>query len=115
MDLFHENVKRWVEVDTQLKLVQEKAKQLRERRNELAEQIHDHVNDHDLSNAIVNISDGKLRFTKTKHTSPLTLKFTEECLKKCIGNQAQIAHIMDTIKDSRNVEYCDEIKRTYNK
>ena len=114
MDEFQENIKEWVAADTQLRELTQQVKLLRERRAELSDDIHDHVSSHNLSNAIVNISDGKLRFTSTRQTSPLTLKYVQECLESCLSNEADIAHIMSVLKESRNVKYVPEIKRTYN-
>jgi hypothetical protein len=70
-----------------------------------------YVETNSLSNATVNISDGKLRFVTAKQTAPLTLKYVEECLLKCIGNQNQVTQIMKIIKDSREVKYTADIKR----
>ena len=114
MEQFHEDIKQWVAVDTQLKLMNEQSKQLREQRSALAEGIHHHVEGHNLGKAIVNISDGKLRFGSTRHTSPLTLKYVNDCLHDCINNDEQVAQIMKVIKDSRTVNYVSDIKRTYN-
>lgn len=114
MEQFQTNIKQWVAVDTQLKALNEQAKTLRERRTELAEDIHMHVETHNLSNAIVNISDGKLRFGTNRQTAPLTLKYVEECLQKCLAEPEQVAHVMKVIKESRSVNVSPDIKRTYN-
>lgn len=113
MEEFQANIKQWVALDSQLKAVNEQAKALRERRAELADDIHLHVDTHSLTNAIVNISDGKLRFASTKQTAPLTLRYVQGCLNEVIGDPEQVAHIMDVIKESRAVNYAPEIKRTY--
>lgn len=114
MDEFQHNIKQWVAIDSQLKALNEQVKGLRERRSELAYEIHTHVDTHNLTNAIVNISDGKLRFSSTKQTSPLTLKYVQECLQKCIDDAEQVAQVMSVIKGSRTINVAPEIKRTYN-
>ena len=106
-----ENIKKWVALDNQLKTIQEKTKQLRDERNTLEEGILSYVETNNLGNATVNISDGKLRFVSTKQTAPLTLKYVEECLTKCIGNPAQVTQIMKVVKESREVNYTADIKR----
>jgi hypothetical protein len=108
---FEENIKKWVALDNQVKTMTEKTKQLRDEKNALEEGIMNYVETNKLNNATVNISDGKLRFVKSKQTAPLTLKYVEECLSKCIGNENQVIHIMKIIKDSREVKYTDDIKR----
>ena len=113
MEVFQDNIKQWVGLDTQLKSLNEQSKSIRERRAELADTIHAHVESHNLSNAIVNISDGKLRFSSVKQTAPLTLKFVQSCLQECIENDEQVAHIMGVIKESRTVNISPDIKRSY--
>lgn len=114
MEDFQQNIKQWVAVDTRLKALNEEAKQLREQRNHFASEINIHVETHNLENAIVNISDGKLRFVSTKQTAPLTLKYVHGCLQNCISDPEQVMHIMEVIKKSRTVNQTSEIKRTYN-
>ena len=108
---FEENIKKWVALDNQLKTVNEKVKQMRDEKNTLEEGILGYVETNKLTNATVNISDGKLRFVTAKQTAPLTLKHVEECLLKCIGSQNQVIQIMKIIKDSREVKYTADIKR----
>ena len=94
-----------------MKTIHERTKQFRDEKNTLEEGIMTYVETNKLTNATVNISDGKLRFVSAKQTAPLTLKHVEECLLKCIGSQNQVNHIMQIIKDSREVKYSADIKR----
>ena len=109
-----ENIKKWVSIDNQLKTVNDKAKELREMKNNAEEFILEYVETKKMTNATVNISDGKLRFVSTKQTAPLTLKYVEECLSNCIKNEEQVTSIMNYIKESREIKYVPDIKRTYN-
>jgi hypothetical protein len=109
-----ENIKKWVSFDNQLKTLNEKTKDLREMKNNTEQQILDYVETKNMSNATVNISDGKLKFVSTKQTAPLTLKYVEDCLSKCIKNEEQVITIMNYIKESREIKYVPDIKRTYN-
>ena len=108
---FEENIMKWVALDNQLKTVNERVRQMRDEKNTLEEGIMTYVETNKLTNATVNISDGKLRFVTAKQTAPLTLKHVEECLSKCISNQDQVEKIMKIIKESREVKYTADIKR----
>jgi hypothetical protein len=110
---FEENVKKWVAVDNQLKVLNEKTKELRETKNNMEDSIMTYVHTNKLINAVVNISDGKLKFVTTKQTTPLTLKFIDECLSKCIKSEEQVKQIMNYIKDARESKYVPDIKRYY--
>ena len=111
---FEENIKKWVALDNQMKNLVDQTKKLREDKNTAEEMILSYVETQGLKNATVNITNGKLRFTETKQTSPLTLKYVEDCLGKCIGNATQVDQIMRVIKESREVKYSSDIKRYTN-
>ena len=108
---FEENIKKWVALDNQIKLLAEQTKKLRDEKNTSEETIFNYIDANNLKNATVNITNGKLRFVNTKQTTPLTMKYVEECLQKCIGNETQVKQIMTVIKDSREVKYTADIKR----
>jgi len=111
---FEENIKRWVTLDNQLKTLTDRTKQLRDEKNTTEETIMTYVESNKLNNATINITDGKLRFVSTKQTTPLTLKYVEECLGKCIGDAAQVKQLMQVIKNDRDVKYSADIKRYVN-
>jgi hypothetical protein len=114
MEKFQANIKQWVHIDTQLRTLREQVNELRERRAKLGEDILIHVDANNLANATVNISDGKLRFGSTRQTAPLTLKYTQCCLRECISDPEQVSYIMGVIKGSREVNVSTGIKRSYN-
>jgi hypothetical protein len=109
-----ENIKKWVSIDNQMKLLTDKTKELRETKNSTEQVILDYIEENKMNNSIVNISDGRLRFVTNKQTAPLTLKYVEDCLHKCIKKEEDIEQIMKCIKDSRDIRYIPDIKRTYN-
>ena len=111
---FERNIQKWVAVDNQLKIVNEKAKELRDEKNDLLEDINMYIETNKLNNASIDISDGKLKFAQSKITQPLTLKFIENCLSNIINDQRQVTQIMKYIKDKREKKDVSEIKRYYN-
>lgn len=110
---FEQNIQQWVLLDNQIKKLTDKVKELRELKNNQSETILQHVETNNLSNATVQISDGKLKFASIRQTTPLTFKFVEDCLNKCIGNSEQVEKIINFIKESREIKYIPDIKRTY--
>jgi septal ring factor EnvC (AmiA/AmiB activator) len=107
-------IQRWVELDNELKHLNERVKDLRTRKNDMEDKIIDYVNEHDTSNNVINISDGKLKVCETKQTMPITLGFLEKCLSEIISNQNQVKQIMEYIKGKREHKVVPEIKRYYN-
>jgi predicted transcriptional regulator len=107
-------IQNWVELDNELKKINEKAKDVRTRKNDIEDKIMTYVEDNNMSNNIVNITDGKIKFSEIKQTAPLTLGFLEKCLSEVIANQGQVKQIVDYIKSKRETKIVPEIKRYYN-
>ena len=61
MDL-SEYIREWVVYDNQIKTHSEEIKSLRSRRNDLTESIFDYAEKNNIQNAVIEISDGKLKF-----------------------------------------------------
>ena len=114
MNDLSQSIKEWVNYDNQLKKYSEKVKELRAERNMIGEQIFTFVETNNLQNAVVEITDGKLKFQNVKQTSPLNFKFLEECLNDCISNKESVKDIIKYIKQKREVVFKNDIKRTYN-
>tara|TARA_B100000925_G_C21891117_1_gene422853 strand:- start:528 stop:872 length:345 start_codon:yes stop_codon:yes gene_type:complete len=114
MSSFENNIKNWVNIDNQIKALNEKARELREERNELCDEILSYAGNNNLGNATVEISDGKLRFATTRSTAPLTLRFIQNCLQDVISDQESVTKIMKYIKSKREVKTSSDIKRYYN-
>ena len=110
---FENKIQQWVSVDNQLKILNEKVKELRDTRNSLSENITTYVSTNNLSDKTVQISDGKLRFTNTRVQEPLTFKYLEKYLGEVIKNESQVKLIMDHLKQKRSTKIVPEIKRFY--
>ena len=113
MEKFQENIKKWVALDTQLKTLNEHSKNIRNEKNELNESIMNFVETNNLSQSTVKITDGRLKFSQTKQTAPITLGFLEMCLSELFNNEDQVNSIMEHIKNKRETKYVSDIKRYY--
>jgi hypothetical protein len=109
---FEQQIQQWVTIDNQMKIVGDKMKELRDKKNTLSEQINTHIETTQFNSA-VKISDGQLKFVKVKETQPLTFKYLETCLSEIIKNEEQVKKIIEYIKNKREVKYVPEIKRLY--
>ena len=114
VDILENQIQQWVQLDNQLKQISEKTKELREKRNSLERNITSYVSSNNLSNATIQIGDGKLKFAKTKVPEPLTFKYLEKTLSEVIKNENQVKIIMDHIREKREIKVVPEIKRFYN-
>lgn len=111
---FENQVQQWVLLDNQLKILNEKISDLREKKKELSDNLTTYAKDNNLSNSSVIIGDGKLKFTNAKQTEPITLKYLEKTLGEVIKNETQVKLIMDHIKSRREIKIVPEIKRYFN-
>jgi DNA repair exonuclease SbcCD ATPase subunit len=111
---FENQIKQWVQLDNQLKEINERAKELREKRNSLEKNITNYAVSNNLSNSMVQLGDGKLKFVNTKVPEPLTFKYLEKTLGEIIKNESQVQLIMEHIKQKREVKIVPEIKRFSN-
>ena len=107
-------IQNWVELDNELKKLNERAKDVRTRKNDIEDKIMTYIEDNNMNNSVVNITDGKIKFCETKQTPPLTLGFLEKCLSEVIANQGQVKQIVEYIKSKRETKMVPEIKRYYN-
>jgi seryl-tRNA synthetase len=111
---FESQIQQWVSLDNQLKQLNEKVKDLRDKRNNLEENITSYASENNLSNATVKISDGRLKFTNTKVQEPITFKYLEKTLGEVIKNESQVKLIVEHLKQKRAVKIVPEIKRFSN-
>lgn len=107
---FIDNIKKWILIDSQLKIVNEKTKKMREMKHDLTNKISDYKNVNNTKNKI-NLSDGELIICEKKEYSPLTFTYIEECLKKIISDEEQIYFILDYLKKNRKITISPDIRR----
>jgi hypothetical protein len=108
---FEESVQQWVALDNQMKLLNEKIKDLRDKKSRLYDKMTPYIEEHHLQNATVQISDGKLKFVNTKVYVPLSFRYIEKSLSEVIRNESQVNQIVNYLKEKREVRVVPEIKR----
>ena len=111
---FENQVQQWVSIDNQIRALNEKIHELRDNKNSIGENLTSYIETNNLKNATIQISDGKLKFTTTKVTSPLTFKYIEKSLGEVIKNEKQVQQIVDYLKQKRESKLVPEIKRISN-
>ena len=112
---FEESIKQWVLIDNSIKNLQTQLKQLKDKKNIVNETVNEYIEHNNLTNAQINISDGRLKYHVTRTMQPLTLKYIKDCLSACVANPDKVDTLMDYIKSSRETRETSELKRYYNK
>ncbi len=111
---FEKQIQNWVELDNQIKIVNEKMKQLKSSKDELTNNLLIFAKDNNLSDKTIHISDGKLKFVSNKVQTPLTFKYLEKSLNECIKNENQVKQIIDYVKQQRETKNVYDIRRYTN-
>lgn len=106
-----ENVKKWVVLDTQIKMANEKIKSMREMKMNLTHQICNFYEENNMKNKKIGISDGELQIFEKKEYSPLTFGYIEKVLKEVIKNEEHVHHIIELLKKNREIKTNSDIRR----
>jgi hypothetical protein len=112
--IFIEKIQKWAKLDTQLKMINETIKDIRDMKNNLTDDICEYAENNNV-NAKINIGDGQLIISERKIYSPLSYAYIEECLEKIIDDEEHIEFIINYLRDNREVEIVKEIRRTKTK
>jgi exopolysaccharide biosynthesis protein len=110
---FIENIQKWVMIDSQIKLINEKVKKARETKQQLLEEINTYVTDNKIENTKIEISDGELRFYEKKDYQPITFGYVEDSLGKIISDKKQVDFIMNYLRENREITVSKDIRRNY--
>ena len=110
---FIENIQKWVMLDSQIKLINEKVKKARETKHQLLDEITTYVAENNIENTKIEISDGELRFYEKKEYQPITFGYVEESLGKIISDKKQVDFIMNYLRENREITVSKDIRRNY--
>ena len=97
MNSLEDNIKTYVELDNQLKLINDKAKLIREKKNSINKNVCDYLERNNHTDTIIEITDGSLKLSETKIQTPLSYKFVEKCLGEIILDKEKVEHIIQYI------------------
>ena len=110
---FEQNIQQWIAIDNQMKIMNDRHKELRDKKQIVSNQINNYIETKQLANSTIAISDGKLKFINVKDTQQLTFKYLETCLGEIIKNEEQVKKIIEYVKNKREIKSVPEIKRFY--
>ena len=112
---FEERIKSWVTIDNQIRLHNDKLKELRTQRNQITDTVTSYLEENSLENAKIEITGGSIGFIQNRLVPPLSLKYVEKCLSDVIADPEQVKQIMDYIKSNRDIKFSPDLKRVYEK
>jgi hypothetical protein len=104
-------IQKWVAVDNQLLLLQEKTKKMREWKKKLTEKIKEELQEKGWENKILEIPDGELKLQEKTEYSSLSFGYIEDCLSELIPDEEQVHFVMDYLREHREVKTVMDIRR----
>ena len=107
-------IQKWVEVDNQLFLLQEKTKKMREWKKKLTEKITGELQEKGWENKIFEIPNGELKLQEKTEYSTLSFGYIEECLSELITDESQVDFVMDYLREHREIKTVMDIRRKKN-
>jgi hypothetical protein len=111
---FKTDIQQWVSIDNELKLLNNKIKELRDKKSKLSDNIIVYAGKNNYTNSTIQINDGKVKIVNTLIQPPLTFKYLHTTLGEIIKNEKQLDQIIHYIKEKREAKNIMEIKRFYN-
>jgi hypothetical protein len=112
---FVENVKKWVLCDQQLKLIKDKSDNIRDIKHALGSAICTYMDENNLSQNEIEITNGKLKIYEKKEYSPLTFSYIEQSLAKIIQDKSHVQYIIQYLKENREIKTSTDLKSIYKK
>ena len=112
---FQTDVQKWVALDSQLKLANDKIRQLRESKSQLTSKICNFIDTQNMRDTKLEISDGNLKVYDRKEYSPITFAYIETSLDKIIPNKEHAAYIIKYLKENREITTVSDIRRNTTK
>ena len=108
-EILSENVKKWVLLDKQLKIVNEKTRKMREVKHSLSNEICNYMETKQNTNGIM-VSDGELKIIDKKDYTALSYGYVEKCLSDIIRDKTHIQYIMNYLKEKREITVSKDIR-----
>lgn len=108
---FEDYVKKYVEVDNEIEVLQNKLKIMKDWKRKLNGVIVKHMEDQDLVEHTLEVSDGTLRYHEKKEYSSVSFTYIEKCLHEMIHEPEQVKYVIQYLKDKREIKYVPELRR----
>ena len=108
---FIENIQKWALLESHIKKVNDKLKEMRDIKSKLSENVCDYIQENNLEDTKIEITNGEIRLYEKKDYSPLTFSYIEKCLGEIIPEKSHVSYIINYLKDNREIKSSMDLKR----
>ena len=106
-----DKIKSWVSLDNEYKRLNDKIKEVRDKKNLLSDNIFIDLEERQIQNPTINISDGKLNVSDLKVQSAITYKYLETCFKRFLKDDEKASELLEYVKNNRETNKVKQIKK----
>ena len=104
-------VQKWILIDNQLQMLQEKTKTWREWKKKLNDMIIENMTEKGIDHKILSIPNGELSVQEKREYSSLSFGYVEECLQDILKDDEKVQYIIEYLRDHREIKTIKEIRR----
>jgi hypothetical protein len=104
-------VQKWILIDNQLQMLQEKTKTWREWKKKLNDMIIENMTEKGIDHKILSIPNGELSVQDKREYSSLSFGYVEECLQDILKDDEKVQYIIEYLRDHREIKTIKEIRR----
>ena len=99
---------KWIAVENQLSILQEKTKTMREWKKKLSEKITEYMQ----TSGVVQktVPNGEWKIHERTEYSALSFSYVEDCLRELIPDEDQVDFVMDYLRDHRESKNVIDVK-----
>ena len=111
MDTLETNFKKWINIEKNIKNINNDLKLLREEKNDLTKELSLIIEDNNLNKSTFKIGDNFIKYNTYKQSSPITLKYLEKCFLDYFDNDNEsVQELLTIIKENREIKIVNELK-----
>lgn len=108
---FNTNIKKWINIDNEIKNLNLQLKTKREERNSILKNVLEYKNTLELENKTIKYNSDMLKFISYRQYNAITYDFIRECLNQLINDKEQVDFIINFLKEKRKYKNIEDIKR----
>lgn len=108
-------IQKYVEIDNKMNKIKELNKSLKKERDNIDKYILNYMNENNMQNKNIILSDGKLRYVTTKSSESITKKYIQAKLGEFFNDKEKAKEATDYIYDTRSQTESVQLKRSINK
>ena len=111
MDTLETNFKKWINIEKNIKNINNDLKLLREEKNDLTKELSLIIEDNNLNKSTFKIGDNFIKYNTYKQSSPITLKYLEKSFLDYFDNDNEsVQELLTIIKENREIKIVNELK-----